>query len=63
VPWALVFDFFPKLRWVTDARQAKLYERLRRPPSPATVPGALPVLFFGDLLQAEVATVGLNPSD
>jgi hypothetical protein len=27
------------------------------------VPGTLPVLFFGDLLQAEVATVGLNPSD
>ncbi len=25
--------------------------------------GPLPVLFFGDLFEAEVATVGLNPSD
>jgi len=40
-----------------------LYSRLRRPESPWTVPGSLPVLFFGDLLGAEVATVGLNPSD
>jgi uracil-DNA glycosylase len=27
------------------------------------VPGSLPVLFFGDLPSAEIATVGLNPSD
>ena len=27
------------------------------------MPGTLPVLFFGDLFAAEVATVGLNPSD
>jgi hypothetical protein len=46
-----------------DERRAKLYERLRRAPAPATVPGTPPVLFFGDLFTAEVATVGLNPSD
>jgi hypothetical protein len=39
-----------------------LYERLRRSPSASSVPGTLPVLFFGDLLGCEVATVGLNPS-
>lgn len=43
-----------------DERRATLYERLRRGPAPATVPGTLPVLFFGDLFQAEVATVGLK---
>ena len=26
-------------------------------------PGTLPILFFGDLFAADVATVGLNPSD
>jgi hypothetical protein len=46
-----------------DELRLTLYERLRRAPAPATVPGTLPVLFFGDLFQAEVATVGLNPSD
>jgi hypothetical protein len=40
----------------------KLSARLRRPGSPHTVEGSLPVLFFGDLLTARVATVGLNPS-
>lgn len=39
-----------------------LYERLRRQASPSSVPGSLPVLFFGDLLSSRVATVGLNPS-
>jgi len=48
---------------MTDARQETLYSRLRRPPSPSTVPGTLPVLFFGDLPSAEVASVGLSPSD
>ncbi len=48
---------------MTNARQATLYSRLRNAPSPSTVPGTLPVLFFGDLLSAEVASVGLNPSD
>ena len=48
---------------MSDARQANLFARLRQPLSPATVRGTLPVLFFGDLLEAEVATVGLNPSD
>lgn len=45
-----------------DARWPKLVERLRRTPSSSSVPGAPPVLFFGDLFEAEVATVGLNPS-
>lgn len=27
------------------------------------MPGTLPILFFGDLFTAEVASVGLNPSD
>lgn len=40
----------------------RLQERLRLPASPSTVPRSLPVLFFGDLLSARVATVGLNPS-
>jgi uracil-DNA glycosylase len=48
-------------RWAE--RRAKLYERLRQPPSASTVADSLPVLFFGDLFTAEVATVGLNPSD
>lgn len=48
---------------MTDVRRARLYDRLRRSPSASTVPGTLPVLFFGDLFKAEVATVGLNPSD
>lgn len=39
-----------------------LADRLRREASPFTVRGSLPVLFFGDLLNARVATVGLNPS-
>src|SRR5260221_5954000 len=46
-----------------DERRADLFGRLRRAPSPSTVPGTLPVLFFGDLFAAEVASVGLNPSD
>ena len=46
-----------------DLLRTRLYERLRRPPSASTVPGTLPVLFFGDLFKAEVATIGLNPSD
>lgn len=42
--------------------EIRLHERLRRPASPSTVPGSLPVLFFGDLLMAKIATVSLNPS-
>ena len=38
-------------------------DRLRRPPTPWSVDGSLPVLFFGDIDSAKVATVGLNPSD
>lgn len=43
---------------VREALQA----RLRRLPSRFSVPGSLPVLFFGDLPAATVAPVGLNPS-
>lgn len=39
-----------------------LYSRLRRCPSISSVAQSLPVLFFGDLLRARVATIGLNPS-
>jgi hypothetical protein len=39
-----------------------LHERLRRPPSSSSVPESLPVLFFGDVLTARVATIALNPS-
>ncbi len=39
-----------------------LYGRLRSSQSPSTVPRSLPVLFFGDILRARAATVGLNPS-
>jgi hypothetical protein len=41
---------------------SSLVERLRRSPSQSSVAGSLPVLFFGDLFIARVATVGLNPS-
>jgi hypothetical protein len=44
------------------ATPVRLCERLRRPPSPSSVPGSLPVLFFGDLFTAQAATVGINPS-
>jgi hypothetical protein len=39
-----------------------LNARLRRPATTHSVRSSLPVLFFGDLFAAEVATVGLNPS-
>jgi hypothetical protein len=39
-----------------------LLDRLRTAPIPATVPGSLPVLFFGDLFAASIATIGINPS-
>jgi hypothetical protein len=48
---------------ISDDVRAPLLTRLRTPPSPSTVAGSLPVLFFGDLLSAEIVTVGLNPSD
>lgn len=40
----------------------RLCARLRRSPTRFTVSGSLPVLFFGELLSATVATIGLNPS-
>lgn len=49
-------------RVIHDVR-GQLHERLRRSPSPYSVRGSLPVLFFGDLFAARIATVGLNPSD
>lgn len=38
-------------------------DRIRRQPSSHSVPGSLPVVAFGDMVSATVATVGLNPSD
>lgn len=40
-----------------------LYQRLRRLPGAHSVVGSLPILFFGDLYSAQIATVGINPSD
>ncbi|HEX5548786.1 MAG TPA: hypothetical protein VFX24_15355, partial [Ktedonobacterales bacterium] len=48
----------------TDAATfTALYQRLRRPPGAHSVAGSLPILFFGDLYSAQIATVGINPSD
>lgn len=44
-------------------KRERLHARLRSTPTRFTVPGSTPVLFFGDLFSARVATVGLNPSD
>ena len=44
-------------------RRWRLCARLRKSPSASSVPQSLPVLFFGDLFTARVATVGLNPSN
>jgi uracil-DNA glycosylase len=41
----------------------RLRDRLRKPPSSCAVRESLPVLFFGDIFSAEIATVGLNPSN
>jgi len=38
------------------------FDRLRTEPIPSTVPGSLPVLFFGDAFVARIATIGINPS-
>ncbi|MCC6425982.1 MAG: hypothetical protein IT435_04095 [Phycisphaerales bacterium] len=47
---------------MNDGQRERLYERLRWPGVTGTVPGSLPVLFFGDLPNATVATIGINPS-
>jgi hypothetical protein len=47
----------------SDPRMQPLRSRLRRPASASSVTGSLPILFFGDLFRACVASVGLNPSD
>jgi hypothetical protein len=46
----------------TVAIPTQCCDRLRRSPSRSSVPGSLPVLFFGDLFNAKIATVGINPS-
>src|SRR5215471_15041142 len=43
--------------------EVQLHKRLRWDPMANTVPGSLPVLFFGDPFRARVATIGINPSD
>lgn len=43
--------------------QQQLFWRLRRSASASSVQSSLPVLFFGDIFNASIATVGLNPSD
>lgn len=48
---------------IPDNHKLSLFTRLRQYPSTYTVPGSLPVLFFGDAFLAKIATVGLNPSD
>lgn len=47
---------------MNGATRDALYARLRRPPSPHSVSGSLPVLFFGDIFSARIATLGINPS-
>jgi hypothetical protein len=47
----------------TSEVAGRLCARLRAPAPRHAVDGTLPVLFFGDLFKAEMATVGLNPSD
>lgn len=41
--------------------ERRLHERLRQPASSSIMPWSLPVLFFGDLLMAKIATVNINP--
>ena len=45
-----------------DALRRELHKRLRTAPWGSTVSGSLPVLFFGDLGNASIVTVGINPS-
>jgi hypothetical protein len=47
----------------TSPLNLELRRRLRRLPTPVSVEGSLPVLFFGNALHAQLLTVGLNPSD
>ena len=42
--------------------QEKLRTRVRREGSKFSVSNSLPILFFGDVFHATIATVGLNPS-
>lgn len=44
------------------ASREHLRARLRKPASPHAVLRSLPVLFFGDIRTAHLATIGLNPS-
>ncbi len=47
---------------MTDVLHTEMLRRLRADPIPSTVPASLPVLFFGDLYTARIATIGINPS-
>jgi hypothetical protein len=47
---------------VDNAVFARLADRLRWDAVHGTVPGSLPVCYFGDLPAAQVATIGINPS-
>ncbi len=40
----------------------RLHSRIRKTASPRSVSGSLPVLFFGDISKARLATISLNPS-
>ena len=46
---------------LSERARCHMYTRLRRPPSPSSLRGSVPVLFFGDIQSARVATVALNP--
>lgn len=50
------------LSWSLGNRSPLLFERLRLAPAPHSVPGSLPVLFFGDPSRVRIATVAINPS-
>ncbi len=39
-----------------------MYDRLTTDPSTSSVPNSLPVLFFGDIFEAKIVTIGINPS-
>jgi len=46
-----------------DILRQHLRSRIRSAPRPQSVNRSTPVLFFGDIFSARIATIGLNPSD
>lgn len=44
------------------ATPSYVLDRLRQAPSAASVQGSLPIIAFGDYSTAQVATIGINPS-